>query len=155
MHRLALCASPKTVLHAKVYNMFCSTEMLPVLRAQCRLLCSHGVLGNRMVAQAPLLTSKRAASRWVCSGFTEVAGSTETTSNVSTQPLAPMSWDGRDRGCGSLTEEDIGSSFSLCGWVHRQRNLGGLQLSSGHTTTPKAVSDCHLSRDMTPRCGKP
>ena len=38
-----------------------------------------------------------------------------------------MSWKGRDRGCGSLTEADIGSSFTLCGWVHRQRNLGGEQ----------------------------
>ena len=36
-----------------------------------------------------------------------------------------MSWKGRDRGCGTLTEADIGSSFTLCGWVHRQRNLGG------------------------------
>ena len=117
--------------------MFYSTEMLPVLRAQCRLLCSHGVLGNKMIALAPLLTRKRAASRCLCSGTAEMAGRTETLTNVSSQPLAPMSWEGRDRGCGSLTEEDIGSSFSLCGWVHRQRNLGGLQLPEGHARNAK------------------
>ncbi|CAL8467107.1 g6643 [Coccomyxa elongata] len=37
-----------------------------------------------------------------------------------------MSWEGRDKECGTLREEDIGSSFTLCGWVHRQRNLGGV-----------------------------
>lgn len=117
--------------------MICRTEMLPVLRAQCRLLCSHGVLGNRMVALAPVLARRRSASRCVCSASTEVAGSVDTTLNVSSQPLAPMSWEGRDRGCGSLTVEDIGSSFSLCGWVHRQRNLGGVQLLS-HVNSAKS-----------------
>ena len=28
--------------------------------------------------------------------------------------------------CGELTERDEGRSVSLCGWVQRTRNLGGL-----------------------------
>ena len=90
-----------------------------------------------MVALTPLLARRRSASRCVCLASSEAAGSVGTGLNVSSQPLAPMSWEGRDRGCGSLTVEDIGSSFSLCGWVHRQRNLGGVQLLS-HMTTAKS-----------------
>lgn len=44
--------------------------------------------------------------------------------------LSKMSWEGRDKECGTLREEDTGSSFTLCGWVHRQRNLGGKAWSS-------------------------
>lgn len=32
----------------------------------------------------------------------------------------------RDKGCGEVTESDIGSNMNLCGWVFRRRDHGGL-----------------------------
>jgi aspartyl-tRNA synthetase len=32
----------------------------------------------------------------------------------------------RDRGCGDIRESDIGKTFTLCGWVYRRRDHGGL-----------------------------
>lgn len=32
----------------------------------------------------------------------------------------------RDKGCGEITESDIGKNFTLCGWVYRRRDHGGL-----------------------------
>lgn len=32
----------------------------------------------------------------------------------------------RDKGCGDITETDIGKTLSLCGWVFRRRDHGGL-----------------------------
>jgi len=32
----------------------------------------------------------------------------------------------RDRGCGDIRESDIGRNFTLCGWVYRRRDHGGL-----------------------------
>eukprot|EP00884_Botryococcus_braunii_P019181 jgi/Botrbrau1/5947/Bobra.0366s0117.1 len=37
-----------------------------------------------------------------------------------------MSWAGRDVGCGRVTDVDVGRTFTLAGWVHRYRNLGGV-----------------------------
>lgn len=37
-----------------------------------------------------------------------------------------MSWPSRTAACGELKEEDVGKRVALCGWVHRQRNMGGL-----------------------------
>ena len=28
--------------------------------------------------------------------------------------------------CGELTQKDVGKKVTLCGWVHKYRNLGGL-----------------------------
>jgi aspartyl-tRNA synthetase len=38
----------------------------------------------------------------------------------------PLSWPRRDCLAGSLREADCGRTVTLCGWVDRQRNLGGL-----------------------------
>jgi aspartyl-tRNA synthetase len=32
----------------------------------------------------------------------------------------------RDKGCGDITETDIGKTLTLCGWVFRRRDHGGL-----------------------------
>ena len=37
-----------------------------------------------------------------------------------------MSWLGRSVNCGSLNESHIGKRVTVCGWVHRQRGLGGM-----------------------------
>ena len=105
--------------------MLHSTEMLPVLRAHCRLLCGNAHHTHRVVAWAPVLARRRALHRFCSSATTELADSLPAPAATGSQPLSPMSWEGRNSGCGSLSEDDIGSSFALCGWVHRQRNLGG------------------------------
>jgi hypothetical protein len=37
-----------------------------------------------------------------------------------------MSWEGRSAACGDLRPEREGDALAVCGWVHRQRNLGGV-----------------------------
>lgn len=36
-----------------------------------------------------------------------------------------MSWQGRSIGCGQVREHHIGQSITICGWVHRHRDLRG------------------------------
>lgn len=38
----------------------------------------------------------------------------------------PMSWPARSHGAGEVTEADVGKDITVCGWVDRNRNLGGL-----------------------------
>lgn len=37
-----------------------------------------------------------------------------------------MSWPSRSHGAGAVTEADVGKDITVCGWVDRNRNLGGL-----------------------------
>jgi aspartyl-tRNA synthetase len=37
-----------------------------------------------------------------------------------------MSWPARSHGAGTVTEADVGQEITVCGWVDRNRNLGGL-----------------------------
>ncbi len=62
-------------------------------------------------------------ARPACAAGVDVQSSPSLSSQA--HNLGKMSWEGRDRGCGTLREDDVGSSLTLCGWVHRQRNLGG------------------------------
>ena len=41
-------------------------------------------------------------------------------------PVGVMTWPERDYGCGVLRASNIGQRVSLCGWVDKQRNLGGM-----------------------------
>lgn len=38
----------------------------------------------------------------------------------------PMSWPARSHGAGEVAEADVGKDITVCGWVDRNRNLGGL-----------------------------
>jgi len=53
-----------------------------------------------------------------------------------------LSWPQRDCGCGTLRAVDVGRRVTLCGWVDRQRNLGGLVFVDvrDHTGIVQAVS---------------
>ncbi|CAK0735244.1 hypothetical protein CVIRNUC_000549 [Coccomyxa viridis] len=100
---------------------------IPVLRAaQCRLLCGQTYPARSVLACAPLLLRRKAAHKAACTASTGLTDPVSLSHAASTESLPPMSWEGRDRSCGTLSEQDIGKSFALCGWVHRQRNLGGL-----------------------------
>ncbi|GAX76683.1 hypothetical protein CEUSTIGMA_g4129.t1 [Chlamydomonas eustigma] len=47
---------------------------------------------------------------------------------VSTELLpAQLIWPSRSHNCGLLTESDVGQRVTLCGWVDRNRNMGGVQ----------------------------
>lgn len=37
-----------------------------------------------------------------------------------------LTWPGRSHGCGALGEGELGQEMTLCGWVDRYRNLGGI-----------------------------
>lgn len=37
-----------------------------------------------------------------------------------------LTWPARSHGCGSVTESLVNQSVTVCGWVDRYRNLGGL-----------------------------
>jgi aspartyl-tRNA synthetase len=37
-----------------------------------------------------------------------------------------LTWPGRTHGCGTVGETDIGQQMTVCGWVDRYRNLGGI-----------------------------
>lgn len=36
-------------------------------------------------------------------------------------------WPGRTHNCGQLREPDVGQQVALCGWIDRNRDLGGVQ----------------------------
>lgn len=42
---------------------------------------------------------------------------------------ASLSWPGRSKLCGDISEGCVGEEVTLCGWVHRQRDMGGLSFS--------------------------
>lgn len=37
-----------------------------------------------------------------------------------------LTWPARTHGCGEVTEADVGREVTVCGWVDRYRNLGGI-----------------------------
>ena len=54
-----------------------------------------------------------------------------------------LSWPSRSRGAGELRASDVGSSVTLCGWVDKQRDMGGLVFADvrDHTGLCQIVSD--------------
>lgn len=37
-----------------------------------------------------------------------------------------LTWPARTHGCGAVTDADVGADVTVCGWVDRYRNLGGI-----------------------------
>ena len=84
-----------------------------------------------------------------------VASRAAATGAVSPPPASEeLSWPQRDCGCGTLRPADIGRRVTLCGWVDRQRNLGGVVFVDlrDHTgavqvvTTPDSLAQLLLER---------
>ena len=68
-------------------------------------------------------------------GLTVVAAADSATTTVaddaeakapSSATMAPLSWPQRSVYCGRVSETHVGQSISLCGWVDRRRDLGGV-----------------------------
>ena len=101
-----------------------------------RKLSSHrGVVTARAVE----------ASESSAADATPSASSTERKDGVLPERL---SWPSRSRGAGELRASDVGSSVTLCGWVDKQRDMGGLVFADvrDHTGLCQIVSD----DDVTP-----
>ncbi len=51
--------------------------------------------------------------------------------DASAQPTdlmpAQLTWPSRSHGCGAVTSAEIGANVIICGWVDRNRNMGGVQ----------------------------
>ena len=82
----------------------------------------------RSLAAAAKLTCRQ--DRLRCSAAAASAG--VSAQQQQTESLPPshaqqsMSWAGRDHNCGELREGHAGQQMTICGWVHRHRNLGGV-----------------------------
>ena len=58
-----------------------------------------------------------------------------------------LSWPARSHGAGTLRASDVGSSVTLCGWVDKQRDMGGLVFADvrDHTDLCQIVSDDEIT----------
>ena len=58
-----------------------------------------------------------------------------------------LSWPARSHGAGTLRASDVGSSVTLCGWVDKQRDMGGLVFADvrDHTGLCQIVSDDEIT----------
>lgn len=50
----------------------------------------------------------------------------EDVASLSTIVDSQMTWPARTHGAGTLRESDAGKEITVCGWVDRNRNMGGL-----------------------------
>ena len=95
--------------HARCASMRASA---PAIRAR-RPQCSAG-MPTRLHRSAP--SPLRAVAE-------DVASLPDASSLLPEQ----LVWPGRTHNCGRLREADAGQTVALCGWIDRNRNLGGLQ----------------------------
>jgi hypothetical protein len=114
------------------------------------LASPQAVLGRRQVLPGTLW--RRSDGARSSGSLARGAGATGA---VSPPPASEeLSWPQRDCGCGTLRPSDIGRRVTLCGWVDRQRNLGGVVFVDlrDHTgavqvvTTPDSQAQLLLER---------
>ncbi|PNH04193.1 Aspartate--tRNA ligase [Tetrabaena socialis] len=74
-------------------------------------------------SRSPVIArSSLAASPEAAAGEQQHAGSAGE-SVMSSQ----LTWPSRSHGCGAVTAGDIGAQVTICGWVDRNRDMGGMQ----------------------------
>ena len=106
----------------------------------------------RVTATPRKLSSHRGVvtARAVEASESSAADATPSASSTSKDGVLPerLSWPSRSRGAGELRDADVGSSVTLCGWVDKQRDMGGLVFADvrDHTGLCQIVSD----DDVTP-----
>jgi aspartyl-tRNA synthetase len=77
--------------------------------------------------------------------FTSSVVAVAADADVETANLLPdaLQWPSRDQTCGTLREGDEGKTVTLCGWVDKQRDMGGIVFADvrDHTGLCQIVSD--------------
>jgi hypothetical protein len=58
---------------------------------------------------------------------------------------AQLVWPSRSHGCGAVTASEVGQRVAICGWVDRNRDMGGVQFFDvrDHTGLLQASTRCH------------
>ena len=73
--------------------------------------------------------------------------------DVETANLLPdaLQWPARDQTCGTLREQDEGRTVTLCGWVDKQRDMGGIVFADvrDHTGFVQVFSDADTPKEAT------
>lgn len=77
----------------------------------------HTAHYTRLVSSTPAIASTH----------TPPTATPPTSDNATESLLEPaMTWPRRSHGCGTVTADDSGTRLTICGWVDRYRNLGGI-----------------------------
>ena len=105
-----------------------------VQRPAAPALCSHHHTGDRcgtLPVQRQSASSRSQRRAIVCSSTPAAASDAQPAAAAAAEPSSreqpsPLTWPERDTLAGSLREEHVGKRVTLCGWVDRQRDLGGL-----------------------------
>ncbi len=86
--------------------------------------------------------------RIACSAAADVVAASE----AAASDLLPsqLVWPSRSHNCGRLRESDAGTKVALCGWVDRNRNMGGVQFLDirDHTGIMQVVRDEEPRRNL-------
>lgn len=110
-----------TMLHClRPVRAFCGPHVASTIRV-CTRVCNNSApgigRGSRRVLQ-PLLPRTAAVQQ------AEPELSLDAT--YSTIVDRQMTWPSRTHGAGTLREADVGNEITICGWVDRNRPMGGL-----------------------------
>lgn len=73
----------------------------------------------------------------------------------STVTAGPMTWPPRSHGAGSLRESHVGQDVTICGWVDRNRDMGGLVFLDvrDHTGVLQVCTRCRSRLEADSRMG--
>ena len=86
----------------------------------------------------------------------EVAAGLHTTAAAANGSVPPgllepqLTWPARTHGCGAVAADDVGGAVTVCGWVDRYRNLGGIIFLDirDHTGIVQVVVDPQLQPEV-------
>ncbi|KAL4436784.1 hypothetical protein ABPG75_003923 [Micractinium tetrahymenae] len=92
---------------------------------------SGGSLAPRRLARPttlrPLQAASGVAAADAAAAAAEADGGEGMHSLAASDVVEPaLTWPARTHGCGEVTEGDVGQQLTVCGWVDRYRNLGGI-----------------------------
>lgn len=79
------------------------------------------------------------------------ASPTDLDSSSAFSVLEPaLTWPARSHGCGTVSESDVNTSITICGWVDRHRDLGGVLFLDirDHTGIVQVVVDPQSQPDI-------
>lgn len=125
----------------RVFSISGSRSCLPSPRLPIRPIAPH---------HASLAGSLLRGARPICASSAPAAPPADT-DQAPTSVLDPtLTWPGRSHGCGTLTESAVGQDITVCGWVDRHRNLGGILFLDirDHTGIVQVVVDPTASPEI-------